>query len=79
MKKVVQLVAQRAGISESQAETAVNTVASFLKDRLPPGIAGQVDKYLNKDEPDGENEEDKKSDDRLGGIGDKISGAFGPK
>ncbi|MDT0686191.1 hypothetical protein [Autumnicola psychrophila] len=79
MKKVVQLVAQKAGITESQAETAVRTVASFLKDRLPPGIAGQVDNYLNKDEPDGENKDGKKSDDGLGGIGNKISGAFGPK
>ena len=34
MEKVVKLVADRAGISESQARTAVNTVASFLKDRL---------------------------------------------
>ncbi|MDT0689424.1 hypothetical protein RM549_06485 [Salegentibacter sp. F188] len=77
MKKVVQLVAQRAGITESQAETAVRTVASFLKDRLPPGIAGQVDKYL-EDDAEGDNV-GKKSDDGLGGLGNKISGAFGPK
>ncbi|MDT0650683.1 hypothetical protein [Autumnicola edwardsiae] len=78
MKKIVQLVAQKAGITESQAETAVRTVASFLKDRLPPGLAGQVDKYLN-DEPDEKNDEGNKADDGISGIGNKFSNTFGPK
>lgn len=73
MEKVVKMVAERAGISESQARTAVNTVASFLKDRLPPGIAGQVDNYLKDDGAGG------KSGGDLGGMADKVGGMFGKK
>lgn len=66
MEKIVNLVSQRAGISTSQAETAVNTVAQFLKDKLPPGIAGQVDNYL-------------KDDGNNSGMAGKIGGMFGNK
>lgn len=70
MKKVVDLVAQRAGISESQAKTAVETVASFIKDRLPAGMQSQVDKYLNEDE---------NPSDRTSGMGDKLGDMLGNK
>ncbi|GHA51215.1 hypothetical protein GCM10007103_34750 [Salinimicrobium marinum] len=70
MKKVVNLVAQRAGISESQAKTAVDTVASFIKDKLPAGMQSQVDKYLSEDE---------NSSDRTSGMGDKLGDILGNK
>ena len=73
MDKVVKLVAERAGISESQARTAVNTVASVLKDRLPPGMAGQVDTYLKNDSAGNGSGGD------LGGMAGKIGGMFGKK
>ncbi len=66
MEKIVKLVADKAGISESQAQLAVTTVASFLKDRMPEPMAGQVDKYLKAD--GGENN----LGDTLGGIGDMF-------
>ena len=69
MEKIVNLVAQKAGITPAQAETAVRTVASFLKDRLPPGLAGQVDNYL-KDDGTGSSG---------GGIGGALGGMFGKK
>lgn len=69
MEKIVNLVAERAGISPSQAETAVRTVASFLKDRLPPGLAGQVDNYLKDD----------KAGSSGGGLGGAFGGMFGKK
>lgn len=49
MEKIVSLVAEKAGITQAQARTAVDTVAGFLKDRMPPGLAGQVDNYLKND------------------------------
>lgn len=49
MEKIVNLVAEKAGISKEQAQTAVNTVAGFLKDKMPPAMAGQVDNYLKGD------------------------------
>lgn len=69
MEKIINLVAQRAGISHSQAETAVNTVAQFLKDKLPPGMAGQVDNYLR----------DNKDGNGGSGMAGKIGGMFGNK
>jgi hypothetical protein len=49
MKTIVQLVQEKAGISEVQARIAVETVASYLKAKLPGPIAGQVDGLLKAD------------------------------
>ena len=68
MEKIIKLVSEKAGISEEQAQTAVTTVAGFLKDRMPATLAAQVDKYLS-----GENGEEGGLGDTLGGIG----GMFG--
>ena len=46
MDAIVKLVAEKTGISESQAKVAVETVASFLKDKLPAGVGSQVDSFL---------------------------------
>jgi len=69
MDKLVSMVSQKAGITTAQAETAVNTVAQFLKDKLPAGMAGQVDTYL-KGEGDAGN---------TSGMADKLGGMFGKK
>jgi peptide subunit release factor 1 (eRF1) len=50
MDELVKLVAEKAGISESSARTAVKTVVDYLKKRLPKPIAGQVDRVLADDE-----------------------------
>ncbi len=70
MEKIVKLVAEKAGISESQAKIAVTTVASFLKDRMPEPMAAQVDKYLKADAAGGDN---------LGDSLGKVGGMFGKK
>jgi uncharacterized protein (DUF2267 family) len=49
MDELVRMVSQKVGISEAQASQAVETVVSFLKDKLPPPIAGQVDAALRGD------------------------------
>ena len=46
MNELVQLVAQKTGLAEDKAHTAVVTVLSFLKDRLPSPLAGQLDSFL---------------------------------
>jgi hypothetical protein len=43
MDELVRQVAERTGIAEEQARTAVMTVLGFLKERLPTPIAGQLD------------------------------------
>lgn len=46
MEELIRQVAERTGISEAQAQTAVNTVLGFLKGRLPEPLAGQLDGFL---------------------------------
>jgi hypothetical protein len=41
------MVTQKVGISESQAKSAVETVVSFLKDKMPAGIGSQVESFIN--------------------------------
>lgn len=52
MKTIVTLVAEKTGISESQATIAVDTVVAFLKSRLPEPIASQIDGLLENDVSD---------------------------
>lgn len=46
MDSIVKLVAEKTGLSESQAKMAVDTVASYLKTKLPAGVGAQVDSFL---------------------------------
>ena len=43
MDELVKLVVDKTGIAEGQAETAVNVVLDFIKDRLPEPYASQLD------------------------------------
>jgi uncharacterized protein (DUF2267 family) len=47
MDELVNLVAQKTGISHDQAQAAVKTVLDFLKDKLPAPLAGQIDGILS--------------------------------
>ncbi len=68
MDELVKQVTQKAGISESQAKKAVETVMSFLKDKLPGPIAAQVKGVVNGGgTPD------------VGDVGDKLGGLLGKK
>lgn len=49
MDELVKMVADKVGISEAQAKQAVEMVLSFLKDKLPEPIAGQVDAVMKGD------------------------------
>lgn len=46
MEELIRQVAERTGISEAQAQTAVNTVLGFIKGRLPEPLAGQLDSFI---------------------------------
>lgn len=46
MDELIKLVSNKAGISPDQAKTAVETVLGYLKGKLPPELAGQVDGLL---------------------------------
>ncbi len=65
MDELIKQVTERTGISESQARTAVETVAGFLKERLPAPIAGQVDTLMGG------------AGGAVGGIADKAGDVLG--
>ena len=67
MDELVKLVAQRTGIAEDTARTAVDTVVGYLKERLPEPIAGHVDSVLSGQAPGG----------GMDGIAGKLGGIFG--
>jgi uncharacterized protein (DUF2267 family) len=47
MNDLIKLVAQKTGLSEEVAKVAVETVVGFLKDKLPPPIAKQIDSDIS--------------------------------
>ncbi|WP_129626072.1 DUF2267 domain-containing protein [Candidatus Oscillochloris fontis] len=48
-KTLVQLIQEKTGISEEQAQGALNTVIGFLKEKLPEPLAAQLDGVVNSD------------------------------
>ena len=65
MDELIKQVAERAGIGEDKARTAVETVVGFLKERRPAPIAGQVDSVIAG------------SAGAVGGIADQAGGVLG--
>jgi hypothetical protein len=49
MNELVNLIVQKTGISQENAQKAAQTAIDFLKTKLPPPIAGQVDAVLAGD------------------------------
>ena len=47
--ELVKLVAEKAGITETQATQAVETVIGFLKEQLPEPLESQVEAILGGD------------------------------
>ncbi len=68
MENLIKMVSEKTGISETQAKTAVETVVSFLKDKMPAGIGGQVETFIKGGGSVGS---------IAGNVTDKIDGMFG--
>jgi hypothetical protein len=47
MEELTNLVAQKTGISQEQARTAVETVLTHLKSHLPEPLANQLDSVVS--------------------------------
>jgi len=65
MDELVKQIAGKAKISEKQAQTALDTVLSFVKKQLPAPIADQVEKVLKGEGSAG-------FGDLAGGLGDLL-------
>lgn len=74
MNELIRQVSEKAGISEEQARTAVQTVAEFAKQKVPAPYSSYIDKYLGGGEG-GEST----GGGGLSGMADKIGGMFGNK
>ena len=46
MDQLVKMVVEKTGIPEDKARMAVQVVASYLKDKVPGPMAGQIDSAL---------------------------------
>lgn len=49
MNEIIQRLIERTGLPEDKAATAVDTVAGFLKEKLPGPVASQVDSLLGSE------------------------------
>lgn len=68
MDNLIKRVSEKAGITEVQARSAVNTVVSFLKDKMPAGVGSQVETFLNADSTGGK---------VVGNIKETVGGILG--
>lgn len=75
MEELIRRVSEKAGISEEQARSAVQTVADFLKERVPAPYNSYIDNFMSgSGEAPGTGESG-----GLGGIASGLGGMFGNK
>jgi hypothetical protein len=67
---IVQLIQEKAGISEQQAQTALDTVVGFLKEKLPEPLGSQLNAVLGGNAGGG---------DQLGSMLGSLGGLLGKK
>lgn len=68
MEELIKVVTQKVGISEAQARSAVETIVSFLKEKMPGGVGGQVESFIKGKSSSLGNV--------IGGLKEKASGLF---
>jgi hypothetical protein len=74
MDELVNQVVQKTGISQDQANQAVQTVIGFLKDKLPGPIGSQLDSVLGG-ASGGAGGIAGQAGQAMGGLGDMLGGA----
>ncbi len=73
MDELVNQVVQKTGISQDQANQAVQTVIGFLKDKLPGPIASQLDGIMSGRANPGDIAG--QAGQALGGLGNMMGGS----
>ena len=51
MKELINVIVQKTGISEENAQKAVQVMLGFLKTKLPAPVAAQLDSFLSTRTP----------------------------
>ena len=72
MEELIRQVSERAGISEEQARTAVQTVAEFAMQKVPAPYSSYIDKYLG-----GGGSEGGEGGGGFGDLAGKVGSMFG--
>jgi hypothetical protein len=67
MDELVNQVSAKTGVSADTVRQVLTSAAEFVKGKLPPHLAGQVDGFLSG----------QGGGNPLGGLGDKLGGLFG--
>ena len=47
MKELINVIVQKTGISQENAQKAVQVMVGFLKTKLPTPLAGQLDSFVS--------------------------------
>ena len=47
MEELIKRVSEKAGITEEQARSAVETVAGYLKEKVPAPYSGYIDSFMS--------------------------------
>ncbi|MEN8097717.1 MAG: DUF2267 domain-containing protein [Chloroflexota bacterium] len=71
MDELVKLVTEKTGISEAQAQQAVEMVLKFVKDKLPPELGDTLDSLLDLGDEGGSLD--------IGDVAKTLGGLFGNK
>jgi hypothetical protein len=74
---LIQIVADKAGISHEQAEQAIEAVVGSVKDKLPAGVGEQVENLIKGGEIDTSALLGALTGGAGGGIGGMLGGLFG--
>ncbi len=74
MDQLAKMLAKKVGITEDQAEQAIEFVLEFVKDKVPAQFAPLIDHLLDEDE-----EGESASDFDLGDAASLLGGLFGKK
>lgn len=74
MNEMIQRLIEKTGLSEEQASTAVDTVVQFLKEKMPPQLASQLDSLTGNSDGSSESMVGK-----LGSMGASLGGMFGKR
>ena len=67
MEELINRVSEKAGITPEQAKAAVETVAGYLKEKVPAPYSSYIDKFMGSDGGSG------------GGLSGMMGGIFGGK
>ena len=67
MEELIKRVSERAGITEEQARSAVETVAEYLKEKVPAPYSSYIDSFMSGKGGKG------------GGLSGILGGMFGNK